>query len=139
MNDFERLLHGLLDRTDTFLGASYIGRACYARLSNDLRVKAEFIYTSVKDHYNALKLTAISSKNGTLDTLTMPFSDYCAPNPRLSVGDTRPHIWTNRDKTDWYCAPKPGELDRMAAAVDDFVYQYEHEPSLQEDFSQEME
>lgn len=138
MNDFERLLHGLLDRTDTFLDASYIGRACYTRFSNDLRVKAEFIYTSVKDHYNALKLTAISSKNGTLDTLTLPFSDFCAPNPRLSVGDTRPHIWTDRGKTDWYCAPKPGELDRMAAAVDDFVYQYEHEPSLQEDFGQEM-
>ena len=52
MNDFEKLLHGVLDRTDTFLDASYTGRACYARLSNDLRVKAEFIYTSVKDHYN---------------------------------------------------------------------------------------
>lgn len=138
MNDFERLLRGLLDRTDTFLDASYIGRACYARLSNDMRIKAEFIYTSVKDHYNALKLTAISSKNGTLDTLTLPFSDFCAPNPRLSVGDTRPHIWTDRGKTDWCCTPKPGELDRMAAAVDDFVYQYEHEPSLQEDFVQEM-
>lgn len=138
MNDFERLLRGLLNRTDTFLDASYIGRACYTRLSNDLRVKAEFIYTSVKDHYNALKLTAISSKNGTLDTLTLPFSDFCAPNPRLSVGDTRPHIWTNRDKTDWYGVPKPGELDCMAAAVDDFVYQYEQEPSMQEVFCQEM-
>ena len=39
MNDFEKLLHGVLDRTDTFLDASYTGRACYARLSNDLRVK----------------------------------------------------------------------------------------------------
>lgn len=138
MNDFERLLRGLLDRTDTFLDASYIGRACYARLSNDIRVKAEFIYTSVNGHYNALKLTAISSKNGVLDTLTLPFSDYCAPNPHLSVGDTRPHIWTDRGKTDWYCAPKPGELDSMATAVDDFVYQYENEPTLREDFSQEM-
>ena len=51
MNDFEKLLHGVLDRTDTFLDASYTGRACYPRLSNDLRIKAEFIYTSVKDHY----------------------------------------------------------------------------------------
>ena len=50
MNDFEKLLHGVLDRTDTFLDASYTGRACYARLSSDLRIKVEFIYTSVKDH-----------------------------------------------------------------------------------------
>ena len=32
MNDFEKLLHGVLDRTDTFLDASYTGRACYAHL-----------------------------------------------------------------------------------------------------------
>lgn len=69
MNDFEKLLCGVLDRTDTFLDASYTGRACYARLSNDLRIKAEFIYTSVKDHYNALKLTAISSRSGILDSI----------------------------------------------------------------------
>ena len=138
MNDFEKLLRGVLDRTDTFLDASYTGRACYARLSNDLRIKAEFIYTSVKDHYNALKLTAISSRNGILDTLVLPFSDYCAPNPRFSAGDTYPHIWSDRHRTDWYYAPKPGELDQLAANVDDFVYQYEDEPSMREDFSQEL-
>ena len=96
MNDFEKLLHGVLDRTDTFLDASYTGRACYTRLSNDLRIKAEFIYTSVKDHYNALKLTAISSRNGILDTLVLPFSDYCSPNPRFSTGDQR-HPDAGRD------------------------------------------
>lgn len=134
MNDFEKLLRDLLNRTDTFLDASYIGRACYVRLSNDLRVKAEFTYTAVKDHYNALRLTAISSRNGTLDTLILPFADFCAANPRLTVGDPHPHIWTDRGKTDWYCTPKPGELDGLAAAVDEFVYQYEHDPSLRQDF-----
>ena len=138
MNDFEKLLHDLLERSNTFLEASYIGRACYARLSNDLRIKAEFVYTSVKDHYNALQLTAISSSNGTLDTLTLRFSDYFASNPRLSVGDTRPHIWVDRGKANWYCLPKPGELDSLAAAVDEYVYQYEHDPSLRQDFSMEM-
>ncbi|MBR4655890.1 MAG: hypothetical protein IKO68_04855 [Oscillospiraceae bacterium] len=95
MNDFEKLLHGVLDRTDTFLDASYTGRACYTRLSNDLRIKAEFIYTSVKDHYNALKLTAISSRNGILDTLVLPFSDYCSPNPRFSACSTFEHEGMN--------------------------------------------
>ena len=124
MNDFEKLLHGVLDRTDTFLDASYTGRACYARLSNDLRIKAEFIYTSVKDHYNALKLTAISSRNGILDTLVLPFSDYCAPSPRFSAGDTYPHIWTDRYRTDWYCAPKEvsfGNTKRTGRSVPPFL------------------
>lgn len=35
MNDFEKLLRGVLDRTDTFLDASYTGRACYALLSKE--------------------------------------------------------------------------------------------------------
>ena len=52
MNDFEKLLRGVMDRTDTFLDASYTGRVCYARLSDDLRIKAEFVYTSVMTDYS---------------------------------------------------------------------------------------
>ena len=62
MNDFERLLHGVLDGTNNFWDARYIGRACYAPITEDLRIKAEFQSTLVAAQYNALKLTAISNK-----------------------------------------------------------------------------
>ena len=75
MNDFERLLHGVLDGTNNFWDARYIGRACYAPITEDLRIKAEFQSTLVAAQYNALKLTAISNKNGVIDTLTLHFSD----------------------------------------------------------------
>ena len=76
MNDFERLLHEILDGTNNFWDARYIGRACDAPITEDLRIKAEFQSTLVAAQYNVLKLTAISSKNGVIDTLTLHFSDY---------------------------------------------------------------
>ena len=62
MNDFEKLLHGILDTTNGFWNARYIGRACYAPVTEDLRIKAELHSTLVSEHYNALKLTAISTR-----------------------------------------------------------------------------
>ena len=38
MNDFERLLHEVLDGTNNFWDARYIGRACYAPITEDLRI-----------------------------------------------------------------------------------------------------
>ena len=59
MNDFERLLHGILDGTNNFWDARYIGRGRHAPITEDLRIKAEFQSTLVAAQYNALKLTAI--------------------------------------------------------------------------------
>ena len=61
MNDFERLQRGILDSTNSFWNARYIGRACYAPVTEDLRIKAELYSTHVAARYDALKLTAISS------------------------------------------------------------------------------
>ena len=51
MNDFEKLLHGILDTTNSFWNARYIGRACYAPVTEDLRIKAELHSTLVSEHY----------------------------------------------------------------------------------------
>ena len=66
MNDFERLQRGILDSTNSFWNARYIGRACYAPVTEDLRIKAELYSTHVAARYDALKLTVISNKNGML-------------------------------------------------------------------------
>ena len=87
MNDFERLLHGVLDGTNNFWDARYIGRACYAPITEDLRIKAEFQSTLAASQYNALKLTAISNKNGVIDTLTLYFSDFFPEANKLKAFD----------------------------------------------------
>ena len=136
MNDFECLLHGVLDGTNNFWDARYIGRACYAPITEDLRIKAEFQSTLVAAQYNALKLTAISNKNGVIDTLTLHFSDYFSEANKLKAFDTRKYIWTDCGKTEWYVKPKPQELEALAQAADDYATQFDPEMALR--FDEEM-
>ena len=72
MNDFERLLREILDGTNNFWDARYIGKACNTPITEDLRIKAEFQSTLVAAQYNALKLTAISNKNGVMRSEPLP-------------------------------------------------------------------
>ena len=102
MNDFEKQLHGILDMTNSFWTARYIGRACYAPITEDLRIKAELYSTRVAAQYDALKLTAISNKNGIIDSLTLHFSDYFPEESKLKAFDTKKYIWTDGGKTEWY-------------------------------------
>ena len=136
MNDFECLLHGVLDGTNNFWDARYIGRACYAPITEDLRIKAEFQSTLVAAQYNALKLTAISNKNGVIDTLTLHFSDYFSEANKLKAFDTRKYIWTDCGKTEWYVKPKPQELEALAQAADDYATQFDPEMAMR--FDEEM-
>ena len=130
MNDFERLLHGVLDGTNNFWDARYIGRACYAPITEDLRIKAEFQSTLVAAQYNALKLTAISNKNGVIDTLTLHFSDYFPEASKLKTFDSKKYIWTDCGKTEWYVKPKPQELTALAQAADDYATQFDPEMAM---------
>lgn len=130
MNDFERLLHGVLDGTNNFWDARYIGRACYAPITEDLRIKAEFQSTLAAAQYNALKLTAISNKNGVIDTLTLHFSDYFLEATRLQAFDTKKYIWTDCGRTEWYVKPKPHELEALAQAADDYAAQFDPEMAM---------
>ncbi|MBQ6722514.1 MAG: hypothetical protein IJQ88_10145 [Clostridia bacterium] len=130
MNDFERLLREILDGTNNFWDARYIGRACYAPITEDLRIKAEFQSTLAAAQYNALKLTAISNKNGVIDSLTLHFSDYFPEATRLQALDTKKYIWTDCGKTEWYVKPKPHELEALAQAADDYAAQFDPEMAM---------
>ena len=136
MNDFERLLHEILDGTNNYWDARYIGRACYAPVTEDLRIKAEFQSTLAAAQYNVLKLTAISNKNGVIDTLTLHFSDYFSEANKLKAFDTRKYIWTDCGKTEWYVKPKPQELEALAQAADDYATQFDPEMAMR--FDEEM-
>ena len=138
MTDFERLLREVLDGTNNFWDARYIGRACYAPITEDLRIKAEFQSTLAAAQYNALKLTAISNKNGVIDTLTLHFSDYFSEANKLKAFDTRKYIWTDCGKTEWYVKPKAQELEALAQAADDYATQFDPEMAMQIGMGEEM-
>ena len=138
MNDFEKLLHGILDTTNSFWNARYIGRACYAPVTEDLRIKAELHSTLVSEHYNSLKLTAISNKNGVIDSLTLHFADYLSVDPKIRISNTRPYIWSNKGSTEWFGTPKPQELFALAQAADEYAIQFDPEQVMRLDPDMEM-
>ena len=138
MNDFEKLLHGILDTTNGFWNARYIGRACYAPITDDLRIKAELHSTLVSEHYNSLKLTAISNKNGVIDSLTLHFSDYLSVDPKIRISNTRPYIWTNNGTTEWFGTLKPQELFALAQAADEYATQFDPEQAMRQTPDMEM-
>ena len=131
MNDFEKLLHGILNTSNSFWNARYIGRACYAPVTEDLRIKAEFYSTLVSQHYNSLKLTAISNKNGIIDSLTLYFSDYFPENTKLKALDTKKYIWGDCNKFDWREKPTPQEIFNLAQAADEYAIQFDPEQAMQ--------
>ena len=55
--------------------ATYVGRACYVRLSDMNRAKIQFVTGSVANQYNALQLTILNRSEGQVDTLRLRFSD----------------------------------------------------------------
>ena len=60
MNFFEKELRDLFGSSTTLRDAHYCGRTCLAKLDEDLRVKLQFTTTGYADHYDAIKLAAIS-------------------------------------------------------------------------------
>ena len=116
MNFFEQELRKLFEDGKVIESPSFSGRACLGTLGNDLRVRAEFVTTGVRDHYNALRVHIISRKSDReIDNLLIRFMDLWGKpkvpgNPYLKDG-VEPHIWVDRGKPEWY-AWQPAEKDR---------------------------
>lgn len=92
--------------------ATYVGRACYVRLSDMNRAKIQFATGIVANQYNALQMTILNRSEGQVDTLRLRFSDLlgtkATSNPNFRNG-VDPHIWDDYGKVDWYVyCPKDG-------------------------------
>ena len=81
--------------------ATYVGRACYVRLSDMNRAKIQFVTGIVSNQYNALQLTILNRSEGQVDTLRLRFSDLLGTkvtsNPNFRNG-VDPHIWDDYGK-----------------------------------------
>lgn len=85
--------------------ATYVGRACYVRLSDMNRAKIQFVTGIVSNQYNALQMTILNRSEGQVDTLCLRFSDLLGTkmtsNPNFRNG-VEPHIWDDYGKVSWY-------------------------------------
>lgn len=105
--------------------ATFVGRACYVRLSDMNRAKIQFISTGIASHYDALRLTVLNRQEGEVDNLLLRFSDLLGKkmvnNPNFRDG-VIPHMWDDYGKVDWYVYnPNSRDYQKLIDAVSDYL------------------
>ena len=111
----------------------YIGRACYGRVSGNIRVKLQFVIMGHADHYEALKTTLFNNTEGEIDTNLIRLKDIWgikpSHNPNFRDGIS-PHIWKGHQDYEWYAyEPTPADYEKLSDSVDEYL----------EMFSEDME
>lgn len=123
MTFFEQELRGIVG--DAYPDATFVGRACYVRLSDMNRAKLQFISTNIAGHYDALRLTILNRNEGQVDALTLRFSDLLGKkqvsNPNFRDG-VEPYIWDDHGKASWYVYhPNSRDYQKLTDAVTDYL------------------
>lgn len=111
----------LLKCTDGFDGRKCIGNAMFIPLGENNRLKLEFITLGHKDHYTALRMTALDKNSGTIDCTAIKFADIWGKkqvsNPNFSSG-IYPYIWKDGMKADWYVyTPTPRDMEVLEEQI----------------------
>ena len=83
MNFFEQELRKIAG--PQYPDATYVGRACYVRLSDTNRAKIQFVTCGIADHYEALQLTILNRSNGEVDTLRLHFADLLGRSTHAGI------------------------------------------------------
>ena len=123
MNFFEQELRKIV--APKYPDATYVGRACYVRLSEMNRAKIEFITGIVANQYHALRLTILNRSVGQVDILLLKLSDILGKkqtnNPNFRDG-VSPHIWDDYGKAEWFVYhPNSRDYQQLTDAVSDYL------------------
>lgn len=123
MTFFEQELRKIVG--DVYPDATFVGRACYVRLSDMNRAKIQFTTCGTAGHYEALQMTILNRSDGQVDTLRLRFKDVLGTkqvnNPNFRNG-VSPHAWTYNGKTEWYAYhPNSRDYQMLTDAVSDYL------------------
>lgn len=123
MTFFEQELRKIVG--DMYPDATFVGRACYVRLSDMNRAKIQFTTCGTADHYEALQMTILNRSDGQVDTLRLRFKDVLGTkqvnNPNFRNG-VSPHAWTYNGKTEWYAyLPNSRDYQKLTDAVSEYL------------------
>lgn len=110
-NFFQRELERLLAVTG-LTQVTFAGRAAYVR-KDKYYAKIEFITTTVRNHYSAIKVTIFNKSVGVIDTISFAFNDYFKK---------RHHVWEeDGSSVKWYTKPHAEEWDEFARCVGEYI------------------
>ena len=123
MNFFESELRKIVGVK--YKDATFVGRACYVRLSDMNRAKIQFTTGDISNQYNSILLTILNREEGVIDKLVLRFSDIlgkkATSNPNFRNG-INPHIWDDYGKVDWYVYhPDNQDYQKLADSVSDYL------------------
>ncbi|PKM68765.1 MAG: hypothetical protein CVU95_01360 [Firmicutes bacterium HGW-Firmicutes-2] len=125
MNFFEQELRKIFEKNNGFNRVSFIGKTCYGTLTDQTRMKLEFVTMGTHQKYEGIKATVIDKKDGVIDSLVLKFSDILGkkklnhPNFREGMG---PHIWIYNDKPEWYAyEPTTSDYRILADSVKEYA------------------
>jgi len=125
MTTFENELRKIFGNNAVFEETRFVGRSCYGKIRDLLRVRAEFTELSSKDEYDALKVSLINRNEGVIDTAILRFHEILGvksvSNPNFKDGIT-PHMWVYNGILEWYCyKPDSADYKELADAVNNYL------------------
>lgn len=123
MNFFEQELQRIVGAR--FPQTTYVGRACYVPLGEQLRAKIQFVTCGYADHYEALRATILNRHEGEVDTNLIRLSDVLGgkqvANPNFPKG-MRPHIWVDGAVPEWYVyKPTAEDYDTLGKTLQSYL------------------
>lgn len=123
MNFFEQELRRIISQNHP--DATYVGRACYVPLGDDLRAKIRFVDSRTHDHFDTLQMVILNRQEGKVDELRLRFGDTFGKkqvsNPNFPEGIV-PHIWVDRGDAEWYVyKPTAKDYKLLSDGVDEYL------------------
>ncbi|MEA5011076.1 MAG: hypothetical protein VB100_05075 [Angelakisella sp.] len=113
MNFFEQELKKILLNNHSFHDIKFIGKTCYGTLSDQTRMKLEFVTMGTHQKYEGIKATVIDKNEGVIDAVTLRFSDVWGKKPFSGATykeGLSPHVWIYQEKVEWY-GYEPSKMD----------------------------
>ena len=123
MTFFEQELRKIVG--DEYPDATFVGRACYVRLSDMNRARIQFSTCGMADRYEALQVSILNRNEGVVDKLMLRFNDILGKkqvsNPNFRNGIS-PYIWDDHGKCSWYVYhPNENDYQKLTGAVSDYL------------------
>ena len=133
MTAFEQELRKIV--SPRYPDATYVGRACYVRLSEMNRAKIQFLSTHIASQYDALRLTILNRDEGAVDNLVLRFSDLLGKkhtsNPNFRDG-VIPHLWDDCGKVAWYVyQPSSRDYQELSDAVGSYLEVFQEQVQME--------
>ena len=118
---FEKELEKIFGKDAEIRKIRFVGNACYGKLSEDMRFKAEFRTSQSSTDYDMLAVTVIGKAAGPIDTMCLQLADI------WEYGN--PRIWKHGNDVSWAgCSPAVGqgpeesEYKQLSDMVDSYLY-----------------